>query len=68
VLAGSDLNVGSGKLLLGFANTVILDSESRLNHDHILLSHGSGSRVTPVRGKRARKFMYYFKGSQYRKI
>jgi hypothetical protein len=33
----------SGKLLLALASTVILGSESRGPHDHILLSDGSGS-------------------------
>jgi hypothetical protein len=36
----------SGKLLLALASTVILGSESRWTHDHILLSHDSGSRAT----------------------
>jgi hypothetical protein len=36
--------VGSGKLLLGLASTVILGSDSRGTHDHILLSHGSETR------------------------
>jgi hypothetical protein len=31
----------SGKLLLALANTVILDSNPRGTHDHILLSHDS---------------------------
>jgi hypothetical protein len=36
----------SGKLLLAFANIVILCSESHGTHDHILLSRDSGSRDT----------------------
>jgi hypothetical protein len=36
----------SGKLLLFLSSTVILGSESRWTHDHILLSHDSGSRGT----------------------
>jgi hypothetical protein len=36
----------SGKLLLVFASTVFLDSESCGTHDHILPSHDSGSRAT----------------------
>jgi hypothetical protein len=39
--------VGSGKLLLGLASTVILVSESRGTHIYILLSHDSRSRATP---------------------
>jgi hypothetical protein len=33
--------VGSRKLLLVLASTVILGSESRGTHEHVLLSHGS---------------------------
>jgi hypothetical protein len=33
----------SGKLLLVHGSTVVLGSESRWTHDHILLSHDSGS-------------------------
>jgi hypothetical protein len=36
----------SGKFLLGLASTAILGSESRTTHNHISLSHGSGSRGT----------------------
>jgi hypothetical protein len=36
------------KLLLVLASTVTLGSESRGTHDHILLSHDSGSRETIV--------------------
>jgi hypothetical protein len=35
----------SAKFLRALNSTVILGSESRGNHDHILLSHGSGSRA-----------------------
>jgi hypothetical protein len=35
-----------GKLLLVLASTVILGSQSGGTHDHILLSHDSGSRAT----------------------
>jgi hypothetical protein len=38
--------VGLGKLLLALASTVILGSEPRGTHDHILLSHDSGCRAT----------------------
>jgi hypothetical protein len=38
--------VGSGKLLLVFASTVILGFESGGNHDHIILSYDSESRAT----------------------
>jgi hypothetical protein len=34
-----ETSVGSGKLLLGVASTVILGSVSRSTDDHILLSH-----------------------------
>jgi hypothetical protein len=37
---------GSGKLLLALGSTVILDSGSRGTHDHIFLSHDSGSLAT----------------------
>jgi hypothetical protein len=37
----------SGKLLLVLASTVILGSESCGSHDHILLSHDSGSQEIP---------------------
>jgi hypothetical protein len=37
------------KLLLALASTVILGSESRGTHDHILLSHYSGSRAFYMR-------------------
>jgi hypothetical protein len=38
----------SGKLLLVLSNEVILGSESRVPHDHILLSHYSGSRASLI--------------------
>jgi hypothetical protein len=38
--------VGSGKLLLDSASTVILGFGTRGTHDHIFLSHDSGSRAT----------------------
>jgi hypothetical protein len=37
----------TSKLLLALASTVILGSEFHETHDHILLSHVSGSRGTP---------------------
>jgi hypothetical protein len=37
--------IGSGKLLMALASTVILRSGSRGSHDHILLPHYSGSRA-----------------------
>jgi hypothetical protein len=40
-----EARVGPGKLLPELASTVILGSESRGTHDHIL-SHYSGSRAT----------------------
>jgi hypothetical protein len=42
------VSVGSVKLLLVLASTVILGSESRRTHDHILLSQDSGRRTTAV--------------------
>jgi hypothetical protein len=38
----------TAKWLLAFASIVILGFESRGTHDHILLSHVSGSRATVV--------------------
>jgi hypothetical protein len=40
----------TAKLLLGFANTLILGSGSHGNHDHILLPDGSGSLADPIPG------------------
>jgi hypothetical protein len=40
--------VGSGKFLLVLASTIILVSESRGTHDHILLSHDSGNPEATV--------------------
>jgi hypothetical protein len=37
-----------GKLLLAFASTIILGSESCGTHDRDFLSHGSGSHVTII--------------------
>jgi hypothetical protein len=36
----------SGKLLMALASIVILGSNSHGTHDHILLSHDPGSRLT----------------------
>jgi hypothetical protein len=46
----SEKSVGwSGKLLLVFASTVILGSDSRWTHGYILLFHDSGNRVNSER-------------------
>jgi hypothetical protein len=37
--------VWSGKFLLALVSTIILGSEFRGTHEHILLSHDSGSRA-----------------------
>jgi hypothetical protein len=42
--------IGSGKLLLAFANKVILGSGSGGTHYHIFLFHDSGSRETASYG------------------
>jgi hypothetical protein len=42
------IRVGTGKLLLDLASRVILGSESRETHDHIVFCHDSGSRATPL--------------------
>jgi hypothetical protein len=41
--------VWSGKYMVIVARTIILLSESRWTHDHILPSHNSGSRATAAR-------------------
>jgi hypothetical protein len=38
------MEVGGENLLLALASTVILGSEPHWTHDHILLTHDSGSR------------------------
>lgn len=49
----------SGKvLLLVLASTVFLGSESRRDHDRILLSHDSGSRETLSLSESGRAFMW----------
>jgi hypothetical protein len=54
-----------GKFLLALASTIILNSESRGNHDHILLSHDSVSlhikymiRHGQYRKHRVQQFLY----------
>lgn len=39
------MSIGSGKLLLAIASIVILASESRGTHGHILMSHDSRCRA-----------------------
>jgi hypothetical protein len=49
---------GSGKLLLASASTVVLGSESRGIHSHVLLSHGSWCRATPILFGRASETLH----------